>query len=176
MSDTLKTFMTLFKEVDHEVANDVISWIIDSNMLSEANRPDYLELIINSPGGSLYHGLSIINAMRTSVIPIRTTCIGSASSMAAHIFIQGARGFRYMHRGTSLLFHSSRCGYEAVPREQIEIDMAHSKLIDDHLDMQITECSKLNIDDVKKDLIGPLDRYVYADEAIALGLCDFKYL
>lgn len=174
MNYTLKPFMTLFEEVNHEVADRVVSWIVEANMLGQESRPPYLELIINSQGGSIYHGIGIINAMIESTIPIHTVCAGSAASMAAHIFIQGERGFRYMQKWSSLLFHSSRVAYDAVPMEQMERCIEDTKLLNNYLDQQIVDCSRLTLECVKAELVTPLDRYVYATEAILLDLCDVR--
>lgn len=176
MSESFKPFMTLFEEINHEVADRVVSWIVEANMLGQESRPPYLYLIINSPGGSIYHGIGIMNAMIESAIPIHTACAGSASSMAAHIFIQGERGFRYMQKWSSLLFHSSRVGYDIVPMEQMERCIEDTKLVNNYLDQQIVDCSRLTLENVKTELVTPLDRYVYAAEAILLGLCDVRVI
>lgn len=166
--------MTLFDEIDSETSTKIVSWIINANM--DEDKHPYLNLFINSQGGSIYHGIAIINAMRTSQIPIHTVCIGCASSMAANVFIQGMAGFRYMHKNTSLMFHSARVETSSVPIEQLEIELSSTKWLEDRINEQIAENSGMSVEMIKSEFSAPLDRYIYVDEAIALGLCDVKVL
>lgn len=172
MSESKPLLMTLFKEIDHEVADKVVTWILNANM--EVEQAPYLELYINSEGGAIYHGLAIMNAMRCSKIPVHTTCLGNASSMAAHVFIQGAKGHRTMLRDSSLLFHSARVGYEAMPMQQIEAAIEDVRFLEDRFCKHIAEQSKIPLDLVATDFCSAIDRYVYAPEAIGLGLCDIE--
>ena len=58
-----------------------------------ANRDDGddspINVIINSPGGSMYEMFSIIDYMKSLSVPVNTICRGRAFSAAAMILVQG---------------------------------------------------------------------------------------
>jgi ATP-dependent Clp protease protease subunit len=70
----------------------VVSKIKAMNILDK-NKPIYIE--INSPGGSVADGMSIINAIEQSEAPIITIISGQACSMAALISIVGDKKVMY---------------------------------------------------------------------------------
>jgi ATP-dependent Clp protease protease subunit len=164
----LKRYMNLFTEIDSETADKVVSWISDHNERDEFKS---ITLNINSNGGSIYHGMAIINAMQFSSVDVKTVCYANASSMAAHVFVAGAH--RTMFKNSSLLFHSSIVADGQYPVEQAEANMADLKVVDDYLSGQIADGSNMTKRRFKKEFCTPINRYVYSDEAKALGLCEY---
>lgn len=69
---------------------------------------DPIYLVINSPGGSVLHGLQIINAMQAAKGPIHTICVNMCASMAAMIFEYGNN--RIMMDRSMLMFHAASGG------------------------------------------------------------------
>ena len=59
---------------------------------------------INSPGGSMYHGLAIISALRNCKAEIHTYNDGVSASMASAIWMSGQH--RHMAKNTLLMVHS----------------------------------------------------------------------
>lgn len=70
------------------------------NLESKYNR---INIRINSPGGSMYHGNAIINAIRNSSAEIHTYNDGMAASMAAVIFMASPN--RHMANNALLMLH-----------------------------------------------------------------------
>lgn len=64
-----------------------------------------INIRINSPGGSIFHGDPIINAIRTSTAEIHTYVDGLAASMAADIWLAGK--YRHMATNGKLMIHCS---------------------------------------------------------------------
>lgn len=65
---------------------------------------DRINVRINSPGGSMYHGNAIITAMQNSKAEIHTYNDGMAASMAGDIWIAGA--VRHMAKNALLMIHA----------------------------------------------------------------------
>src|SRR4051812_26572110 len=81
----------LTNEIDDDNCDDVIRFIIESN-LNAAH--DHLTLIVNSPGGYVTSGFALIDVMEGSKIPVHTVGLGQIASMGLNIFIAGAKGHR----------------------------------------------------------------------------------
>lgn len=73
-------------------------------MFSLTKEPVYL--YINSPGGSLGDGYSIIDQMMLSPCPVWTIIRGQSHSMAAIIAAFGEKGHRYAMLNSSIMLHS----------------------------------------------------------------------
>ena len=64
-----------------------------------------INLYINSPGGSVVNGLSVIDVMNYIPNSISTTCIGMAASMGAVLLSCGDRGKRYTLPHGRIMIH-----------------------------------------------------------------------
>ena len=62
-----------------------------------------IDVFINTPGGSMAHGIAIYNFLRLHPANVRTFNMGDASSAGSIIFLAGSE--RYMPMGTSALIH-----------------------------------------------------------------------
>src|SRR5438105_3978477 len=77
--------------IDDTVANLTIAQML---FLANENPKKDIQLYINSPGGSVYAGLAIIDTMNFIKPDVSTICIGMAASMGAHLLAAGAKGKR----------------------------------------------------------------------------------
>lgn len=93
--------------IDSDVAN-----IINSQLLflqtENPNRP--VTMYINSPGGSVYDGMSIYDVMEFISCPVATTCCGTAASMAAVLLSSGERGKRGALPHSKIMIHEPMAG------------------------------------------------------------------
>lgn len=74
-----------FGEITPEQADSLILQMLYLSAQSEQE----ITMYIHSPGGEVNSGFAIYDAMRLVNCPIRTVCVGSASSMAALLFAAG---------------------------------------------------------------------------------------
>ena len=65
-------------------------------------------LFINSPGGEVQSGLALYDVMQTLSCPVTTICLGMAASMAALVFVSGAR--REMLPHSRVMIHDPLIG------------------------------------------------------------------
>ena len=67
-----------------------------------------IRMIINSPGGEVQSGLALYDVMQALNCPVNTICLGMAASMAALIFVSGAR--REMLPHSRIMIHDPLIG------------------------------------------------------------------
>ena len=79
----------LYGEVNHDSAETTIQSL---NSMESSNEPIYL--VLNSPGGSVIDGASVVTAIEAAQGPVYTVCNQLCASMAAIIFEYGTK--RYM--------------------------------------------------------------------------------
>ena len=72
-------------EINAELADSIILQLFHLGMESK----EEITLYIHSPGGEVNSGMAIYDTMKTLGCPIRTVCLGDASSMAAILFAVG---------------------------------------------------------------------------------------
>ena len=99
--------------IDDQVANLIVAQIIHL----ESEDPDKdISLYINSPGGVVYSGMAIYDAMQFVKPDVRTICYGIAMSMGALLLAGGAKGKRMALPNSRILIHQPSGGFEGVPR------------------------------------------------------------
>ena len=96
-------------QVDSQIAN-----LINAQLLHlESEDPDKdISLYINSPGGSVYDGLSIYDTMQFIKPDVSTICVGIAMSMGALLLAGGAKGKRMALPNSRILIHQVWGGYQ----------------------------------------------------------------
>lgn len=78
--------------IDDQVANLVVAQLLYLN--SQDSRRQ-IDMYIQSPGGSVYAGLAIYNAMQMVSAPISTVAVGFSGSMGTALLTSGEKGRRY---------------------------------------------------------------------------------
>jgi len=92
--------------VDECLMENVILHILkwnreDKHLPKEMRKPIWIYL--QSPGGGVISGFSLIDAIEASETPVYTVCFSECASMAFHIFISGHK--RYAFKNSILLIH-----------------------------------------------------------------------
>jgi ATP-dependent Clp protease protease subunit len=159
----------LFGEIDSEKILEVCGWIITEN--SSENPPDVLNLVINSPGGSLTDAFALISIMQGSQIPIRTVGIGEVASAGLLILMSGTPGLRTIDSTAEIMSHNFSAGSTGTYLELQNISKQYAK-VEARIVAQYKKCTKLSEAEIREKLIPTLDVYLTAKEAIKLGLAD----
>jgi ATP-dependent Clp protease protease subunit len=163
------SFYLLMDDIDNSSIRPVIEWIIDTNFSDE--KPEMLNLMICSGGGSLSAGFALIDVMRGSSIPVRTIGIGEIASAGLMIFMAGLKGNRILTPNTSILSHQYSWGQEGKHHELMAtvkaFDLTSTMLVNHY-----KKCSNLSEDKIKKFLLPAHDVWLSPDEALKYGLCD----
>jgi ATP-dependent Clp protease protease subunit len=166
-----QSFYMLFDGVSNSTSKEICEWIMQANLESEG-KPDVLNLVINSPGGSVTDAFAVIDVMRGSHIPVRTIGLGEISSAALMIFISGTKGMRVLTENTSIMSHIYSWGSAGKEHELLaaikEFDLISQRIVEHY-----KRCTKLKSEkDIRKYLLPKQDVFLSSEEAMRFGLCD----
>jgi ATP-dependent Clp protease, protease subunit len=156
----------LGQEIDDQVANLVVAQIIHL----ESEDPDKeISLYINSPGGVVYAGLAIYDAMQFVKPPVSTICYGIAMSMGALLLAGGAPGKRLALPNSRIMIHQPSGGFQGQATD-IEIHARETLDLRDRLDAIYAKHTGKSKEQVRSDQ--ERDRFLKADEAVEYGIVD----
>ena len=152
------------------VTEDIANLIVAQLIHLESEDPDKdVSLYVNSPGGSVYAGLAIYDAMQFIKPDVSTICVGVAMSMGALLLAGGAEEKRMALPNSKILIHQVSGGFSGQASD-IEI---HAKEIIDvrqRLDEIIAKHTNQPLEKVAKDT--ERDYFMSAEEAKAYNLVD----
>jgi len=153
----------------HDVINNISSDIIVSKLLAmnllNKKEPIYLE--INSPGGGVAEGMSIINAIARIDAPVITIVSGQACSMAALISIVGDK--RFMFANSYWMQHST----SDIVGDYIQYIKDRTKFLvefESRTEKLLKEKTKLSKMDIHKIRNGEL--WLNAEQSLNKGIVD----
>ncbi len=152
------------------VTEDIANLIVAQLIHLESEDPDKdVSIYINSPGGSVYAGLAIYDAMQFIKPDVSTICVGVAMSMGALLLAGGTEGKRMALPNSKILIHQVSGGFSGQATD-IEI---HAKEIIDvrrRLDEIISKHTGQALDKVAKDT--ERDYFMSAQEAMEYKIVD----
>ena len=135
-------------EITPAVINSIVYHILRYNRMDKNIRKEKREPIIiyiNTPGGDVSSGLSLIDAILTSETPVYTVNQGICFSMGFLIFLAGKKRFSFphseflMHEGVTTIWDSATKAKDRLDFEMNQVEkhikdfvISHSK-IDDKL-------------------------------------------
>ena len=152
--------------IDDQIANLVVAELLHL----ESEEPDRdISIYINSPGGSVYAGLTIYDAMQFVRPDIQTTCVGIAVSMGALLLAGGTKGKRTALPNAKVLLHQVSGGFEGQATD-IEIQAREVITVKRRLEEIIAEHAGQALERVSKDM--ERDYFMTADEAREYGIID----
>ena len=156
----------LGQPIDDQVANLIVAQIIHL----ESEDPDKdISLYINSPGGVVYAGLAIYDAMQFVRPDVATICYGVGMSMAALLLAGGAEGKRMALPNSRILIHQPTGGFEGQATD-IEIHARETLAMRAKLDEIYAKHTGQTKKRVHEDM--ERDRFFTAAEAADYGLID----
>src|ERR687886_1440361 len=137
--------------VDDQIANLIVAQLLHL----ESDDPDKdIAIYINSPGGVVYAGLAIYDAMQFIKPDVQTICFGMAMSMGAVILAGGAKGKRMALPNAKVMIHQGSAGFQGQPtdieiqaREVIGLKRRLEEIMSEHTGQPLEKVSK----DVDRD-------------------------
>ena len=158
--------MFLGTPVSAEIANLIVAQMIHL----ESDEPDKdIALYINCPGGSVYAGLAIYDAMQFVKPAIATISVGIAMSMGALLLAGGAQGKRMALPNAKILIHQLWGGFEGEASD-IEIQARETIALKRRMEELIAQHSGQPLEKVSKDM--ERDYFMSAEEAVVYGIID----
>lgn len=152
--------------IDDHMANLIVAQLL----FLESENPDKdIHLYINSPGGVITSGLSVLDTMRFIKPDVATMCIGQAASMAAVLLAAGAKGKRYVLPHSRVMIHQPHGGAQGQATD-IEIQAREILYMREKLNQILAECTGQSIERIAKDV--ERDLFMNAEQSKAYGMID----
>lgn len=132
-----------------------------------SEKTDSIRLHINSYGGSVFAGLSAVDYILTSKVPVETIIEGCAASAATLMSVVGSK--RYIHKNACMLVHQLS-GHMWGKFQDMEDDMENSKMLMKKIKGIYRRYTKIPED--KMDEILKHDIWWDAEQCLKYGLVD----
>jgi len=152
--------------IDDYVANLVVAQLLF--LESEDPKKD-IYLYINSPGGVITSGLSILDTMNYLKCDVSTVCFGQAASMGAVLLAAGKKEKSFVLPNSRVMIHQPLGGARGQETD-IQIQAKEIKTLRERLNGILANCSGQSIKKIEKDT--ERDFFMDAQAAIKYGLAD----
>jgi ATP-dependent Clp protease protease subunit len=156
-------------QVEDYMANLIVAQLLF--LESEDPKKD-IYLYVNSPGGSVTAGLSIIDTMHHIKPDVATVCVGMAASMGSLILSQGAKGKRFSLPNSEIMIHQPSGGAYGQASD-IDITAKHILKTRDRLNKMLAKATGQKLAKIEQDV--DRDFFMDAEEALAYGIVDQVY-
>ena len=152
--------------VDDQIANLISAQLL---FLDHDNPDQDIMMYIDSPGGSVYHGLFIYDTMQSINANVRTYACGLTASMGAVLLAAGEPGKRYALPNSKVLIHQGSSGFRGAIAD-LEVQAEETmKTVNRMIEIMALHTGQ-PFERVKADT--ERDKYLTADEAVEYGLVD----
>ena len=152
------------------VTDQSANLVVAQLLFLESENPDKdISLYIDSPGGSVYAGLSIYDTMQFIKPDVSTICLGMAASMGAFLLAAGAKGKRYALPNAEIMIHQPSGGAKGQATD-IQIVADNIQKTKKQLNTILAENTGKPYDVIAADT--ERDNYMSAMEAMEYGLID----
>jgi ATP-dependent Clp protease, protease subunit len=152
--------------INDAVANLIVAQLLYLNSLDQKQQ---INLYINSPGGSVYAGLAIYDAMQMIQAPVSTVAVGVSASMGTALLASGATGRRYALPHATIHMHPTSSGSQGYT-EDVRIATREQERLQTQLFHLMGKHSGHTWKEIEEYFLR--DKYLSAPEAKAFGLID----
>jgi ATP-dependent Clp protease, protease subunit len=152
--------------INDAVANLIVAQLLYLNSLDQKQQ---INLYINSPGGSVYAGLAIYDAMQMIQAPVSTVAVGVSASMGTALLASGATGRRYALPHATIHMHPTSSGSQGYT-EDVRIATREQERLQTQLFHLMGKHSGHTWKEIEEYFLR--DKYMSAPEAKAFGLID----
>jgi len=153
-------------QINDQVANLIVAQLL---YLSREDPDKVIQMYINSPGGSIYAGLAILDTMKMIPNKISTVAVGVTASFGTVLLAGGSKGQRYALPHATIHLHQPLGGAEGQATD-IQIMAKEILRLKDELNEFLAEATGQPIDIIRRDT--ERDYYMTADQAAEYGLVD----
>jgi len=176
-SDRRSIQMDIFSRMQMEriiwvagVVNDNMSVVTTAQLMwLDTQGNEDITMHIDSPGGSVKSGLSMVDVMNYVSSDIMTINTGMAASMGSVLLGAGTKGKRYSLPHSRVMLHQVSGGAEGVLAD-MEISLNEAKKYNDELFRMLGEYCDKDPEQVKQD--ATRDFWMNAQEAVEYGIID----
>lgn len=154
----------------HDEVNDQTASVVVAQLLFLESESDKdIHFYINSPGGSVIAGLSILDTMRFIKCDVSTIVMGQAASMGSLLASSGTKGKRLILPSARHMIHQVSSGTRGTA---IDMKIALEETL--KLNQYLTEIYVQNTGKTYKQLEKDMsrDKFMSAQESVDYGLVD----
>lgn len=156
----------LGEDVNEHTANLVVAQLLF--LAGEDSKKD-IYFYINSPGGSVYHGMAIYDTMQYIKPDVQTIGIGMQLSMGSFLLSSGAKGKRFTLPHSKVMIHQPSSGSEGKVTD-MEITLKETLRVKDMLIDIMAKNTGQKRDKIRNDM--ERDNWMTAEEAKKYGIID----
>ena len=152
------------------VTDQSANLVVAQLLFLESENPDKdISLYIDSPGGSVYAGLSIYDTMQFIKPDVSTICLGMAASMGAFLLAAGAKGKRFALPNSRIMIHQPSGGTNGTAAD-IEIQAKEILELRSRLNTILSEHTGQSIEKIPVDT--ERDNIMSSAQAVEYGIID----
>lgn len=156
--------------VNEQSALNVILRLLD---FEKENPNEEISLYINSPGGSILHGLAIYDVIKHIKAPVSTVCYGMAASMGAFLLSCGAKGRRFALPHSRILIHQPLISSESgVVRTQTDMVKMAESILKSRTELERIMAENIGVSEEQIHIDCERDNWMSAEEALKYGIID----
>ena len=150
--------------------NDQMSTVVQAQlMFLDTTSSEDITMHIDSPGGSVKSGLSMVDVMEYIKCDIRTINTGMAASMGSVLLGAGTKGKRMSLNHSTTMLHQSSGGFSGNIQDA-EIDWKNWQEVNKELFILLGDYCNKKPEQVMKD--ATRDFWLSAQEAVEYGIID----
>ena len=159
-------------EINQELANKIIAQLL---FLEGEDIEKDIYLYVNSPGGSVYDGLGIFDAIQHVKPDVHTICDGFTSGMATFILCAGKKGERKCFDNSKISLCSLTKNGTVIDESNLSDQNEEIKYLTNVIQNKFSEMTGQNVERIKEDSKYWSDyhnHYLSPLEAKAYGVID----
>lgn len=152
--------------VNSASANLIVAQLL---FLDREDNEKTIQMYVNSPGGEVYAGMAIYDAMQEVRAPVSTVAVGQTASFGTIILVAGEAGMRYSLPHATIHMHQPHGGTQGqVTDMQIVVD-EFQRLKQISIDIFVKHTGQ-DAATIERDL--DRDRFMSPQQALDYGLID----
>lgn len=154
-------------EINAITANSIVAQLL---YLEHEDPEREIQMYIQSPGGEIYAGLAIYDAMRQIRAPVSTTAIGMTASFGTVLLAAGRKGMRYALPNATIHMHQPLSYGGGGQASDVAIHAREIIRLKDRLLDIFVEATGQTRERIERDT--DRDIYLTAQQAMEYGLID----
>jgi ATP-dependent Clp protease, protease subunit len=160
----------LWGQVDDESAEDIVSKLLYLESIEPGTK---ITFFINSPGGVVTSGYSILDTMSLISSPVSTICMGLAASMGSILLSAGEKGQRFIYPMGEVMIHQPSIGLLQGSASDLEIHAKQIMKTKETAARILSENCNQPLEQILKDF--ERDYWMDAKESVEYGIVDGVY-
>ncbi|MCA9912591.1 MAG: ATP-dependent Clp protease proteolytic subunit [Anaerolineae bacterium] len=153
-----------------QVTSQSANLIVAQLLFLDGEDPDKrIQMYVNSPGGEVYAGLAMYDAMQDISAPVSTVAVGLAASFGTVILTGGAAGMRYALPHATIHMHQPHGGTQGQVTDMDIMVTEYNRLKRDLIEIFMKHTGK-DYETIERDM--DRDRYLSPKQAAEYGLID----